>query len=109
MSCAEVKLVTVRVARPKHRKTTEEAGLGLRAQGPGPGQGWGRGEASGEEQQGEKGNWGRQAGSGVIRVRRPLGQGVLGVRGSQTTCLALPLPVPFPSPPLGFSVVVNIN
>lgn len=47
VSCAELKLVTVRVARPKQRKTAEEPGFGV--QGPGPGQGWGAGQASGEE------------------------------------------------------------
>lgn len=54
VSCAELKLVTVRVARPKQRKTAEKPGLGV--QGPGPGQGWGAGQASGDEQHGEKGN-----------------------------------------------------
>lgn len=34
VSCAELKLVMVRVARPKQRKTAEEPGL--RVQGPGP-------------------------------------------------------------------------
>lgn len=31
VSCAELKLVTVRVARPRQRSTVEESGLGLRA------------------------------------------------------------------------------
>lgn len=35
VSCAELKLVTVRVARPKHRKTAEKARLGLRARDQG--------------------------------------------------------------------------
>lgn len=57
VSCAELKLVTVRVARPRQRSTVEEPGLRL-----GPGQGSGAGEASGEEQQGDKASWGCQDG-----------------------------------------------
>lgn len=35
VSCAELKLVTVRVARPRQRSTAEEPGLGFRARGQG--------------------------------------------------------------------------
>lgn len=45
VSCAELKLVTVRVARPKQRNTVEEPGLGS---GPGARAGVGAGEALGE-------------------------------------------------------------
>ena len=42
VSCAELKLVTVRVARPRQRSTVGGcAGLGFRAQGQGSGRGAG--------------------------------------------------------------------
>ena len=46
VSCAELKLVTVRVARPKQRSTMEEPGLEVRAP---VGVGWWAGEVSREE------------------------------------------------------------
>lgn len=62
VSCAELKLVMVRVARPRQRSTVQEPGLRFRAQDQGSGGGQVR-------RQGEKGNWGCQDGLGVTRVR----------------------------------------
>lgn len=52
VSCAELKLVTVRVARPRQRSTVEGPGLGFTSH---TGMGWRQvSEVSGEEQQWDK-------------------------------------------------------
>lgn len=84
VSCAELKLVMVRAAKPRQRSTVEEPELGLRAQGQGR-----DGDKRGIRQTGQLGlpRW----------IRKRLGQGALGARASQDASLSLLPPLPLAS------------
>lgn len=103
MSCAELKLVTVRVARPRHRNTVEEPGLRFRAEGRGPG------KASGQQYRGKRTTEVAKLKFTTMvrghRAQEPLGYRALGVNESQGTCLVEALPITSSPSPLGPSLL----
>lgn len=107
VSCAELKLVTVRVARPRQRSTV---GGRVQTWGSGP---RARAAVGGQVRHEVRNSKGTRAtgvaelGQGSLGSSSP-SQGVLGVRGSQATCLALCLSVPSPSSPPGLSGLLTL-
>ena len=100
MSCAELKLVTVRVASPRHRSTVEERGLRAGAGG------WLR---VGHQQE-EKGAEFAKPG-GTSRVRGQKTQVAFGLQssvGNEATCLAQLLTIASSFSPLGLSRLLTL-